>query len=358
MVKSMSHSSPLLKEDNVFLPNFCSLRSIFILSIGAEMLAIVLILATGDVLWESWDELGLLSIFVQWIAFSSAGLLCSTRRYLAKLPLVWGAITAWLMVEFTTGLFAALGQYVLLKIHYQWGSTPETIGEFVFRCLMISGIMAFFALRYSYIQQQWKERIELESQARVEALQSRIRPHFLFNSMNIIASLIQSKPQLAEQAVEDLSEIFRATLRDTGSMVPLSEEWILCRNYLRIEGLRLGERLKIEADFSSVPQDASLPMLTLQPLIENAIYHGIQALEKGGTIQVSGEMNGDMIFIRISNPVPPSSQERRHSGNRIAMANIGHRLNLLFGSQAKLKVDAGETEYVVTVIFPYLKSGL
>lgn len=358
MVKKMNRTNPLVKEGNVFLPNFCSLRSIFILSIGAEMLAVVLILATGDVLWESWDELGLLSIFVQWIAFSSAGLLCSTRHYLAKLPLVWGAVTAWLMVEVTTGLLAALAQYVLLKINYQWGSTPETIGEFVFRCMMISGIMAFFALRYSYIQQQWKQRIELESQARVEALQSRIRPHFLFNSMNIIASLIQSKPSVAEQAVEDLSEIFRATLRDTGSMVPLSEEWVLCRNYLRIEGLRLGERLKVEADFSPVPQDAAIPMLTLQPLIENAIYHGIQALESGGTIRVSGEMSGDMISIRLSNPVPTTSQSRTHTGNRIAMANIGHRLNLLFGSHAKLKVDAGPTEYVVTLIFPYLKSGL
>jgi len=238
---------------------------------------------------------------------------------------------------------------------YQWGSAPETMAQFVPRCISISAILAFLALRYFYVQQQWKQRIQLESQARVEALQARIRPHFLFNSMNIIASLIRTQPLLAEQAVEDLSELFRATLRDTGSTVPLSEEWILCRNYLRIEGLRLGDRLTVEADFSQVPEDASLPMLTLQPLVENAIYHGIQPLEKGGTIKIAARMEDNRVHILISNPVPPFTPIRT-SGNKIALANIRHRLNLLFGSQAKLKVDANPDRFEVTLIFPYLKS--
>lgn len=344
-------------EEDFFLPNFCAVNSIFILCIGSEMMAIVFILATGDILWESWDELGLLSFFVQWIAFASAGVLCLSRRWLARFSTMWAAICAYLLVVTMTALIAAIGQYLMIKVNYQWGSTPETIGEFVFRCVLISGILTFFALRYFYVQQQWKQRIELESQARVEALQSRIRPHFLFNSMNIIASLIQTQPQLAEQAVEDLSEIFRSTLRDTGSMVPLSEEWVLCRNYLRIEGLRLGDRLVVDADLSGVPEDAAIPMLTLQPLVENAIYHGIQPLEKGGTIKVVGEMQGNMVSICITNPVP-SLSPRASQGNRIAMANIRHRLNLLFGSHAKLKVNVTPQEYEVTVIFPYLKSGM
>lgn len=343
------------KEDNFFLPNFCAVQSVFILCIGAEMIAIMLILATGDVLWESWDELGLLSVFVQWIAFSSAGILCLTRRYLAKLSLAVSAIIAYCMVVVTTAVFAAVGQTLLLKINYQWGSHPATIEEFVIRCVFISGIIAFIALRYFYVQQQWKQKIELESQARVEALQSRIRPHFLFNSMNIIASLIPTKPKLAEQAVEDLSEIFRSTLRDTASMVSLAEEWNLCRNYLRIEGLRLGERLKVEEDLKSVPQDAAIPMLTLQPLVENAIYHGIQPLEQGGTIKVLGQMQENMVSIHLSNPVPSHTQIKTQQGNRIAMANIAHRLNLLFGSHARLKINATPTEYEVTITFPYLR---
>lgn len=349
-------SSP--KEDNFFLPNLCTDNSVLILAIGSVLIAMLLILATGDVLWESWDELGLLGIFVVSIAFSSAGILCFTRRWLAKLSVLWAAITAWLIVVITTSMFAAVAQYLLVKINYQWGSTPETLREFITRCTFISGIMAFFAIYYFYIHQQWKQQIELESQARVEALQARIRPHFLFNSMNIIASLIQTQPQLAEQAVEDLSEIFRATLRGSNSMVPISEEWVLCRNYLRIEGLRLGDRLTVEVDLSAIPEDAVIPMLTLQPLIENAIYHGIQPLEMGGTIKVVGEMQGHMISIHLSNPVPAPSQSRTTQGNKIAMANIGHRLNLLFGSRARLKVNATPELYEVTVMFPYQKSGI
>lgn len=347
------------KEEKFFLPNFCAVSSVFMLSIGAQLMAFVLILATGDILSESWDELGLLSVFVQWIALGSAAVLCFSRHWLAKLPLVWASTAAYFMIIITTACIAAIAQYFLLKINYQWGNAPETIGDFVFRCVSITAIMALVALRYFYVQQQWKERIELESQARVEALQSRIRPHFLFNSMNIIASLILTDPPLAEQAVEDLSEIFRATLKDTGSMVSLTKEWSLCKHYLRIEALRLCERLIIEEDFSRVlPLDAAIPMLTLQPLIENAIYHGIQALEKGGTISVKGEMHGNMISIIISNPVPLPSRRRSSQGNKIAMENIRHRLNLLFGSHAKLKVRATDERYEVTLTFPYIKSGM
>lgn len=354
--KKTTYSST--KEDNFFLPNLCTVNSVFLLCIGAQLIAFVLILAMGDILSESWDELGLLSIFVQWIALVSAGMLCLSRRWLAKLPLTWAATCAYLIVVFTTGVIAALAQYFMIKINYQWGSNPETMTGFVSRCVIISAIFALVALRYFYVRQQWKQRIELESQARVEALQARIRPHFLFNSMNIIASLIQTQPKLAEQAVEDLSEIFRATLRDSDSMVSLSHEWILCRNYLRIEGLRLGDRLKIDADLSGVPQDAAIPMLTLQPLVENAVYHGIQPLQNGGIIKVSGEMEGNIVCICLSNPVPPASHQKAPPGNQIAVANIRHRLNLLFGSLAELKIKATPDYYEVILRFPYLKSGV
>ncbi|MFI4938132.1 MAG: sensor histidine kinase, partial [Candidatus Berkiellales bacterium] len=340
---------PMVKETDFFLPNLCNVKAIFLLAITAQLIACVLILATGDILSESWDELGLLSVFVQWIVLTSGGALCLSRRPLAKLSVMWASVMSYLIVVVTTAIISACAQYLMIKINYQWGNRPETIGEFVFRCVSISAIFTFVALRYFYIVQQWKQRIELESQARVDALQARIRPHFLFNSMNIIASLIQTEPRLAEQAVEDLAEIFRATLKDKGSMVPLSEEWILCRNYLRIEGLRLGERLTLEANLSGVPQDAAIPMLTLQPLMENAIYHGIQSLEKGGTIKVVGAMEGNLVCITISNPVPPISQKSPSQGNKMAMANIRHRLNLLFGSHAELTVNVTPEQYEVKV---------
>lgn len=357
MTSDQKNSKDEENSNQFFLPNFCSVKSVFILSIGVQLIAFMLILATGDKLTESWDELGLLSLFVQWIALASAGVLCLSKRFLAKLSLLWASVAAYILIVFTTVILAVCAQYFLIQINYQWGSVPETLGQFVFRCTAISGILGLVALRYFYVQSQWKQRIELESQARVEALQARIRPHFLFNSMNIIASLINKDPAAAEQAVEDLSELFRASLRQSGSMVPLSEEWVLCRNYLRIEGLRLGDRLTLEVDLSAVPQDAAIPMLTLQPLVENAIYHGIQPLPKGGTITVKGEMQGNILHISIHNPVAKSKGVKTH-GNQIAMGNIRHRLNLLFGSHAKLMVKPSDESYAVTVSFPYIKGGV
>ncbi len=342
------------KEPEFFLPNFCGVKSLFILTIGAELLAIVLILATGDQIYESWDELGLLSIFVQWISLGSAAILCLSKPILARMPLIWSAFTAYLIIIGVTAGISYGAEYFIMTFDYHWGDSPETVGSFMIRCMTISAIISLVALRYFYMQQQWKKRIELESQARVQALQSRIRPHFLFNSMNIIASLISINPALAEQAVEDLSELFRATLRETSSMVPMSEEWILCRHYLRIEGLRLGNRLKVDWRLDDVPSDVAIPMLTLQPLIENAIYHGIQPLPEGGEIKVHGSLQGNIVEIAVINPI--TKVIPRSKGHGIALGNIRHRLNLLFGSHAKLITQAQDGEYKAILRFPYIKA--
>jgi len=132
----------------------------------------------------------------------------------------------------------------------------------------------------------------------------------------------------------------------------------LCQNYLRIEGLRLGDRLQLDIDLSAVPQDAAIPMLTLQPLVENAVYHGIQPLPEGGTIKVRGEMEGNIVCIRLSNPVPLTREVKAPIGNQMAVVNIRHRLNLLFGSFAELKINGTPEYYEVILRFPYLKGGV
>lgn len=349
MVKSFASA---LKPTSFFLPHFCTMKGALLLFIGAELFVLVLILALGQPLGESWDVLGLLSVFVQWIAFSCAAVLCFLRRWLAWLTVFWSWVCTYALIILTTALVATAAQFFLFHLHYrglQLGGGEHFIG----RCVLISATVAFVALRYFYVQYQWKQRVELESRAYVEALQARIRPHFLFNSMNIIASLIRSDPKVAEGAVQDLSQLFRATLR-TGSTIPLKEEWALCQNYLRIETLRLGDRLALDADLSLVPADAAIPLLTLQPLIENAVYHGIQSLEKGGTIRVWGRMEGTCVVISLSNPVALRAKQKK--GNRMAMVNIRHRLRLLFGRQAHLSVTVSPGRYEVTVVFPYSKS--
>ena len=353
MVKPVKKSSQ--EEEEGLLPNFCGVRPIFVLSVGAQLLVFVLILATGDDLNESWDELGLLSFFVQWVAMSSALCLCLLRHLLTKLPAIWSATLSYVTILLVTGMFAHLAQLFMVTFEYQWGTSPNAREDFLLRCLLISSIISLVLLRYLYILQQWKQQVKLESEARIQALQSRIRPHFLFNSMNIIASLIHSQPKEAERAVEDLSELFRATLKETSSLIPLTQEWALCEHYLHIEGLRLGNRLKVNSCFSGVPKDALIPMLSLQPLIENAIYHGVQPLPEGGEITVEASLLENMIQIHISNPMPDSIEKSHTKGNKMALANIEHRLALIFGKAATIKLTPKLNQFDVIITIPYMK---
>jgi two-component system, LytTR family, sensor histidine kinase AlgZ len=194
--------------------------------------------------------------------------------------------------------------------------------------------------------------VRAEARSRIEALQARIRPHFLFNSLNTIAALTRSDAQRAEEAVEDLADLFRATLRDSHSPLRLKEEFELTRVYQRIEELRLGERLKVRWDVADLPMRAFVPGLTIQPLLENAIYHGIEPRAEGGVVTVTGEFNKGMITIVVRNPVPPANLTVR-DGNRLALANIKERLELMYGERATVKAGRFDDQYIVTLRFPF-----
>ncbi len=172
--------------------------------------------------------------------------------------------------------------------------------------------------------------------------------------MNTIAALTRSDPARAEEAVEDLADLFRATLRDSHSPLRLKEELELTRIYQRIEALRLGERLHVTWNVAELPMRALVPGLTIQPLLENAIYHGIEPLERGGTVTVSGRVAAGEIEITVANPVATERaavQERQ--GNRLALDNIRQRLALAYGPRGTLTVEQSPDEYRVTVRFPY-----
>jgi len=213
------------------------------------------------------------------------------------------------------------------------------------------------ALRYFHIAGEWRSSVELEAHARVRALQARIRPHFLFNSMNTIASLTRSDPQRAEAAVEDLADLFRANLRDARGHIALKDELEIARIYQRIEQLRLGDRLRVDWQVDTLPMQAQVPCLLIQPLIENAVYHGIEPLPDGGTISVLGECDGEFIKLTISNPISsdPSviNQAKRHQGNGIALDNIRQRLELAWPNQAQVELNQNESSYKVELYFPF-----
>jgi two-component system sensor histidine kinase AlgZ len=240
-------------------------------------------------------------------------------------------------------------------VAYYFGASelfPDSHWTFLARNAGITFVVTALALRYFYVTHEWRHNVELQAKARVHALQARIRPHFLFNSMNTIAALTRSNPARAEEAVQDLADLFRANLNEKRNQISLAEEIDVARTYQRMEQLRLGDRLSVEWKIDSLPTDALVPGLTLQPLLENAIYHGIEPRSDGGVVTVTGEFNKGMITIVVRNPVPLANLTVR-DGNRLALANIKERLELMYGERATVKAGRFDDQYIVTLRFPF-----
>ena len=192
------------------------------------------------------------------------------------------------------------------------------------------------------------------SEARLQALQARIRPHFLFNSINAVLSLIRAEPRRAETALEDMADLFRVLMADNRDLAPLEKEVELCRQYLALEQLRLGERLKIDWHVDKMPRDALMPPLVLQPLLENAVYHGIEPSIEPGVVSVNIYHVRDQVHMVLRNPYRRDGSH--HAGNKMAMGNIRERLALHFDAEASLQARVGEDEYEVHITIPYVKA--
>lgn len=348
MKETPKEKKPKATADSCFLPNFCNVRVIFAVVVTAELLA--LILALGDsVLGSDFTyNLSLYSLFIQWIALSWTALVCMLRTRLSGMPNWASGLLVWCLVLVLAILFTELSVY-LLEFHRPGEGHPF----FLVKTVSISGIVAALVLRYLYLQFLWRLQVIAESQARLQSLQSRIRPHFLFNSMNTIASLIRSKPEMAEETVFDLSDLFRATLSDASNLSTLGKELELAQGYLRIEVQRLGDRLEVEWDLEELPMEAEMPALILQPLLENAVYHGIEPSSITGKIQIVGRYRRQQVNISIRNSKPPRSDRTHASGNRMALDNIRQRLQGFYQDRAGLTHSEVEGDYQVRLFFPY-----
>lgn len=192
------------------------------------------------------------------------------------------------------------------------------------------------------------------AEARLQALQARIRPHFLFNSINAVLSLVRQEPRRAEVALEDLAGLFRALMADNRQLTPISREIELCRQYLDLEQLRLGERLQVEWHIEMMPPDALVPLLALQPLLENAVYHGIEPAETPGVVSITIHVARDRLHVVLRNPYRVTGDH--HVGNKMALANIRERLQLHFDVAAELTTQVGENTFEVRMVMPYLKA--
>ena len=344
-----------MTDKRLRLPDFCAGPAVVAIILIVVLTAVVIALARQDEVTALWTDLARTSLFLLWTGLGCATALCLLRRHVERLPIPRAAAVAIgsivVVVALVSQVTLWLGDSALMAPLAAQLLFPTNRWRFLLTNMAIGAIVGALALRYFYVLGEWQRNVLLQAQARVHALQARIRPHFLYNSMNTIAALTRSNPAQAEEAVQDLADLFRASLTERGDGLTLREEVEIARTYERIERLRLGERLRVHWDIDTLPPATAVPSLLLQPLLENAIYHGIEPRREGGLIHIIGRLASGQIELTVRNPLPGDGGAA-HSGNRMAMANIRERLELMYPGRATLEAGAVGDEYVVQLRFP------
>ncbi|MDP2811301.1 MAG: histidine kinase [Rhodocyclaceae bacterium] len=316
------------------LPDFCNLGTWLRVLLAVNGMALAAAFARNPRALAG--ELTEMAALVEPVTIGSLVLLCAGRRWLALLDARLAAAAVVGVALFATALFG----FLLAPLELDGHSTGRSL---LWAALAALLLLAWFDLRA-------RAHAPALSEARLSALTARIRPHFLFNSLNAVLGVIRSDPKRAEAALEELAELFRALMKDNRDLAPLSDEIALTRQYLELERLRLGERLQVRWEVESCPPDAIVPPLMLQPLVENAVYHGIEPLEGFGEIRIRLAGQKDRLTVEVSNP--RGAQDAHHAGNHMALANIRERLSLFFDLEAALVTEARDGRYVVRIEMP------
>ncbi|NQX88982.1 MAG: histidine kinase [Halioglobus sp.] len=327
-----------------FIPDLCAARPVLLSILLSELLVLVYVLASSGVLGFDWDQFALCSLFVLWVVLLSSMLLCRSRRVLSSFSLPLVALSSLLLVSLVT-----LGTSLIAQVAFSHAAIIPGDAWWVLRNLLVSNVLAGIVLRYFYLQQQLRLQQELELEARLDSLRTRIRPHFLFNTLNSIASLIMSNPQTAEEAVEDLAELFRASLKESRQTTTVQDEIDLTRIYLGIEKLRLGQRLQVKWEVDDNALEVSMPTLVLQPLVENAVYHGISRLSSGGCIEINIGLRSEALVASVGNPLPEDGYVSE--GNRIGLDNVRQRLQAMYGPGASLEARRSKGYFNIEITY-------
>jgi two-component system sensor histidine kinase AlgZ len=326
---------------STLLPDFRNLGvmlRVLVIVTGLTLLAAILKSPNWGSVVQQWIGI---TATVQPIAILSVLLLGAANSWLHRMD-YRSAVSMIVLAETAITLLVLRFGSVLL------GTGMEDAGRYTILAIATTVMLVgYFNLRNRALSPALAE-------ARLQALQARIRPHFLFNSINAVLSLIRAEPRRAEAALEDMADLFRVLMADNRNLAPLEDEVELCRQYLALEHLRLGERLRIDWHVDKMPKDALMPPLVLQPLLENAVYHGIEPSIEPGVVSINIFHVRNQVHMVLRNPYRQDGSH--HAGNKMALGNIRERLALHFDAEASLQVRVGDSDYEVHITIPYVRA--
>jgi len=326
------------------LPDFRNLGTILRTLLAANVLVAIGVLVRVTA-WSTWQAEWMDSVAI-------------VEPYLLlELALLY-AVAPWLdRLSYREGVMVIIA--LTLVVGVVINALLRRVGLFADSSLLRQVLFAFLVAGALLFYFDWRAKALTPAftEARLQALQARIRPHFLFNSINAVLSLIRAEPKRAEAALEDMADLFRVLMRDNRDLAPLDDEINLCRQYLALEQLRLGERLRVDWALDDMPGDALVPPLVLQPLLENAIYHGIERSSKPGVVSIRIFRKDDEVHAILRNPFRAEGGTHR-AGNKMALGNLRERLALHFDAEASLESKVTGDIHEAHIRMPYRKAQL
>ena len=316
------------------LPDFRNLGVVLRILLLVNGLAVVAVLLRNADALLLVDELLDMAMRVEFPLILSVAFFFLLQPWLAR----WPAVAGWLVVAGVVAGGAAFSHGLLAPGD---DGLPRAVAWALVAALCV---MVYFRRHVAAHEPALAE-------ARLLALTARIRPHFLFNSLNGVLGVLRANPRRAEAALEELADLFRALMQDNRELIPLSDELALCERYLSLEGLRLGERLQVAWQRDAAADAALVPPFLLQPLVENAVFHGIEPGVGPGKVSITIARRGPVVHIEIANPLPDPTGH--HPGNRMALDNIRERLMLFYDLEATLDTQQGLDAYRVRIVLPF-----
>lgn len=338
----------------IVIPDCCNLGVIFRILLVVNLAALIGMLLHSSTWRQGITEFVAISVVVELSCLWSLFLLCGARRLMQRGDF---ADSAWTWTQ--RAVCAAIPALVTGMIVYLFGSVTWLASDFahmtVSKGVLTGALLGIFFQHYFELRTRAFSPALVE--ARLQALQARIRPHFFFNSLNAVLSLIRAEPRRAEATLEDLADLFRVLMSDPRSMTTLESEILLCKQYLSIEKVRLGDRLQVSWHNDNINEDvmrkAQLPVLLLQPLVENAVHYGVEPATESVPVQIHLSRSLERIEIVVVNPYHPHLMPA--TGNHMALANIRERLALLYDVEAQLTTTIAHGLFEVRLRFPYEK---